>query len=127
MNIFVLRNKLRSIDAGTRGTGQTKLKSPVESPHPVRRPEIPLAIETLPERIGLDEIFELTDKQLHKLSPTGNFSKLKAVAAKPTCGHSASIVSARETQSARPAMGLNAMLTIDTSDVEKWLLAQQSI
>lgn len=99
MNVWTLRNKLKS------GTNKERLVQSMLTPPPAPAPvavayvpaampaaqtaipAVPTAVTTkepetlpvaaVPEFIGLDQMFEVTDSELHAFSPNNTFTKLK--------------------------------------------------
>jgi hypothetical protein len=61
MNIFTLRSKLKSVGANEQVV--TELQEEIRV--------------SIPERIGLDQLFEMSNTELHAISPRNTFSTLR--------------------------------------------------
>jgi hypothetical protein len=108
MNIWAMRNRLKSVTAGGPQRPQ-----PVEAPKPAPQlapPPVSEEEDVVITHIGLDSLFELNESQLRKFSPSCSFSKLK----NPQPPSALPVV-----EMLRPSVGLNDLLTMDSEQVER--------
>lgn len=128
MNIWALRKKLAS-------TNNIDAPAP-ELPAPVLVAEVTSAATLeIPAAVGLNDLFEMTDSQLHQMSPKNTFSMLKnfpgrtvnsAVAAFPAAAEGQttaplqrnSVSISFDRSALRAKVGLDELLTMDAEKIE---------
>jgi hypothetical protein len=114
MNIFTLRSKLKSVGINDQVRSEQPIQALTEAPAISVEPVVTDSKEeiqiSIPERIGLDQLFELSNTELNAISPRHTFSTLR----KPRLSRSF------EKPAVTPQnIGLDALLLMDNDTADK--------